>query len=70
MNNTFYNTLALKTIRRSISMAFAGIYEELVSDLQIGVRLLGCYILGRNNSQSILKWPKYNVSFNDLKFGD
>ena len=30
MNNIFYNTLALKKIRRSISITFAGIYEVLV----------------------------------------
>ena len=36
MNNTFYNTLALKKIRRFISVAFAGIYEILATDLQIG----------------------------------
>ena len=34
MNNTFYNTLALKKIRGSISMAFAGNYDVLVSDLK------------------------------------
>ena len=38
MNNTF--TMALKKIRRSISMAFAGIYEVLVIDLQTGARLV------------------------------
>ena len=32
MNNTFYNTLALKKIRRFISMAFADIYEVLVTE--------------------------------------
>ena len=40
-------TLALKKTRRSISMAFDGIYEVLVTDLQIGARLVGCYILGK-----------------------
>ena len=40
MNNTFYNALALKENRRSISMAFAGIYEVLVTDLQIGAKLV------------------------------
>ena len=40
MTDTFYNTLAPKKFRRSISMAFAGIYEVLVTDLQIGARLL------------------------------
>ena len=40
MNNTFYNTMAIKKIRRSISMALAGICEVLVTDLQIGARLV------------------------------
>ena len=40
MNNTFYNKLALKNIQRAISMASAGIYEVLVTDLQIGARLV------------------------------